>query len=137
MEKYPPVGWPGVHGRIYPRYRFSVKADVASDSMRRRGCVSNISRGGMFIQLAEPPPVNTHFSAYLALDKPLRVDCIVRRVVPGLGVGVTITISEEEGRRRFEGLLLALSGGSELAAAGVEIPRPEPPRIMATSTSKG
>jgi hypothetical protein len=83
----------------------------------------------MFIEVADPPPLNTSFSVYLALDTPLRLDCVVRRVVAGRGIGVTLAVPEE-GKARFEGLLLALAGGSEPTETGVRIPRPEPPRAM-------
>lgn len=116
-------------GRVFTRYYFYVDAEIAWPLRTLWGRVSNISRGGMFIEVADPPPLNSSFSVYLALDTPLRLECVVRRVVAGRGIGVTLAVPEE-GKARFEGLLLALAGGSEPTETGVRIPRPEPPRAM-------
>ena len=116
-------------GRVFTRYYFYVDAEIAWRLRTLWGRVSNISRGGMFIEVADPPPLNTSVSVYLALDTPLRLECVVRRVVAGRGIGVTLTVPEE-GETRFEGLLLALAGGPEPTETGVRIPRPEPPRAM-------
>lgn len=76
----------------------------------------------MFIELPDPPELNASFSASLALNEPLRVNCVVHRIVAGRGVGVTIVIAEEQGRKRFDALLFALAQGSGPAAASVNPP---------------
>lgn len=76
----------------------------------------NISRHGMFIELPNLSVLNAVFPASLALNQPLRVECVVRRRIPGQGIGVTVTLPSRESRVRYEALLRALSLGSETAA---------------------
>ena len=116
------------------RYHFHVDAKIVWSSRARWGRVTNISRTGMFIEVADPPEFNVKFSAYLALDTPLRLDCIVRRAVPGRGIGVTLSVPQE-GKERFAALLLALAHGSKPTAASVSIPREERRAMAATACS--
>jgi PilZ domain len=108
--------------RASPRYRFYADMEIDLGSKQLRGRVCDISRYGMFIELPDPPELNAWFSGRLALNEPLRVNCVVQRVVPGRGVGVTIVIPEEEGQRRFDALLFALAQGSGPSAASVKLP---------------
>jgi hypothetical protein len=103
------------------RYQFHVSAKIAWPSRTRWGRVTNISKNGMFIEIAEIPDLRTSLSVYLALDTPLRLDCKVSRVVPRQGIGVTLSVPAE-GKQRFAALLLALSRGSEPHAAGANVP---------------
>jgi len=59
----------------------------------------------MFVELPDPLWVGASFSAQLMVWKPLRVDCLVRWVDPGRGMGVSVVIRDEEDRKQFEGLL--------------------------------
>jgi PilZ domain len=118
------------------RYHFHVDAKIVWPSRTRWGRVTNISHSGMFIEIVDPPDLNACFSVYLALDVPLRVDCVVRRVVPRRGVGVTLFVPEH-GKTRFEALLMALARGSEPNEAGLNVPRPEQPNAMAGAASAG
>ncbi len=113
---------------VSARYEFSADIEIEWCSKRLWGRVRNISRSGMFIELSDLPEVNARFFANLALNKPLRIECVVRRVVPGRGIGVSITMSGEEGRTRYEALLVALSLGSGPVAAGVELPPEDEPQ---------
>ncbi len=108
--------------RVSPRYRFYADIEINWGSKELWGRVCDISRYGMFIELPDPPELNAWFSAKLALNEPLRVNCVVHRVVPGRGVGVTIVLPEEEGKRRFDALLFALAQGSGPTAASVTPP---------------
>jgi hypothetical protein len=88
----------------------------------------------MFIELHEEILLNAAFSGNLALNNPLRVECVVRRIEARSGVGVTITIPEAAARKRFDALLFALSQDDRPAAAGVRVPvGEEPPRVLAAS----
>lgn len=118
------------------RYHFQVNAKIAWASRTRWGRVTNISRTGMFIEMADPPDLNTSFPVYLALDTPLRLDCTVRRVVPRRGIGVTLSVPQE-GKGRFAALLLALARGSEPNAASARVPAPEQPREMSAVAGAG
>jgi len=49
------------------------------------------------------------FTARLTLPRPVRLNCFVKRVEPGLGMGVTVAVSETESQKHFEDLLSSLS----------------------------
>jgi PilZ domain len=116
------------------RYRFYADTEIVWESAKRWGRVTEISRRGMFIQMADAPPLNSGFPARLALNTPLRLDCVVRRVVPGRGIGVTISVPAQS-KRRFEALLLALGAGTDPAAASASVPQPAHPRPMAKAAA--
>jgi hypothetical protein len=118
--------------REFARYQFQVKAEILWASRRVWGNVTDMSRGGLFIEMANAPCMGAHFTLQLALNEPLRLNCVVRRVVPNLGVGAALSVPEES-RKRFQALLLALSAGADPATAAVSIPRPEPPRVRAAA----
>ena len=113
--------YPNPKLRIAERYEFSADIELEWCSKRVWGHTGNISRNGMFIELSDLPEINARFFANLALNKALRIECVVRRVVPGRGIGVSIMIPGEEARTRYEALLVALALGSGPAAAGVEL----------------
>lgn len=120
--------------RAASRYEFRADIEIEWGSRKLWGRVRDISRTGMFIEVATLDERCERFTARLALNVPLRVECVVRRVVPGCGAGVTISIPEEEGRARYDALLVALSLGCLPAAAGANPPpQQEPPRPMAVS----
>jgi hypothetical protein len=93
--------------RISTRYQFRVHAEISWLTRKFWGHVTDISREGMFIEFADPLPEGTRMAVRLALNRPLRLDCVVRRVVPGRGVGVTFSVGAK-GKSRFEALLLVL-----------------------------
>ena len=70
-----------------------------------RGSVIDISAEGMRIEIADPLWVGAGFSAVLALEPPLRMECVVRRVEPGRGMGVSLVTPEAEDRVRLAALL--------------------------------
>jgi PilZ domain len=105
--------------RKAPRYCFYADLEIDWGSKTLWGRVRDISREGMFIEIAEWPWVNAHFSARLALDTPLPIECVVRRIVPGDGIGVTIAFQSTEGETRYEALLRALRIGVDPDEAGV------------------
>ncbi len=114
------------------RYQFHVNAKIVWPSRSRWGRITNISRSGMFIEITDPPDLNASFSVYLALDTPLRLDCIVRRVVPQRGIGVTLSVPQE-GKKRFAALLLALARTSEPNAASANPPAQQAPHALAAA----
>ena len=113
--------YPSVERRASARYEFSAEIEIEWCGKKIWGRVRNVSRHGMFIELPDVPVVNAAFPASLALNQPLRMECVVRRVVPGHGLGVTVSIPGKEARRRYEALLVALSLGSEPASAREEL----------------
>ena len=120
--------------REFARYQFRVEAEILWQSRKIWGRVTDVSRGGLFIEMADAPCLNAHFTANLALNTPLRVNCVVRRVVPGFGIGVAVSVPEAS-RKRFQALLLALSAGADPAVTAVTVPRSEPPRTLAKAAA--
>ncbi len=116
--------------RGFERFKFTVNAEIVWQSQKKWGRVIDVSRSGLFIQMDEPPARGTRFNAHLALNVPLQLNCEVKRIVPGLGVGVAIT-APESSKKRFEALLQALSFSSDPAATAAKASFPEPPRPVA------
>ncbi len=63
---------------------------------------------------------------YLSLNVPLRVICVVRRIVPQYGIGVSFVIPEQVDKRRFEALLIALARGADPTKTGAKRPQAKP-----------
>jgi hypothetical protein len=109
--------------RKFIRFKFHADAEIVRGSTKTACRVTDISRGGMFIQVPNPPQVGTSFLLRLALNVPLRLTCVVRRVAPGEGVGVTFDVGARE-KKRFDALLLALTdpttpGDGDATSAGI------------------
>ena len=94
--------------RKFIRFKFHADAEIVRGSTKTACRVTDISRGGLFIQVASPPREGSTFLLRLALNVPLRLTCLVRRVVPGVGVGVTFDVGARE-KKRFDALLQALT----------------------------
>jgi hypothetical protein len=107
--------------RSFTRYQFRVQAEMVWQSRRAWGRVVDISRGGMFIGVDNNFRLNATFSVFLALNVPLQLDCRVRRIVPGRGVGVSLTVPRDM-KARFDALLLALDFGTDSASTGAPLP---------------
>ncbi len=87
------------------RHTFDAVLKMEWGSAVLQGRVRDISPSGMFVELADPLWVGASFSAQLALDEPLRLECSVRRVEPGRGMAVTFVVPGEEGRVRLAEVL--------------------------------
>jgi hypothetical protein len=101
--------YPNVERRRSARYEFSTEIEIAWCGKKYWGRVCNISRHDMFIALPNLPALNVAFTANLMLNLPLKVECVVTRVVPGQGIGVTVTQTTSLARARYEALLMALA----------------------------
>ncbi len=95
--------------RRSPRYAFEVALEIEWGSAVLQCRVSDISAEGLQVVLADPLWVGASFAANLVLDAPLRLVCVVRRVEPGKGMGVTIEVPDEEDRKRLAALLETLA----------------------------
>jgi hypothetical protein len=120
--------------RASTRYQFRVQAELIWDERRKWGRVVDISRGGMFIEVEDGFRMNASFSVLLSLNVPLRLQCRVRRVVPGRGIGVSLTVPRDM-KTRFDALLLALAFGSDAATAGATVPTATSPAGKAKAAS--
>ena len=95
--------------RWAPRYLFRANLEIEWGSAVLRVSTRDISSNGMFIESADPLWIGAGFTAHLVLDKPVKVDCSVKRIEPGRGMGVSVTVSEEQHERRYQDLLASLS----------------------------
>lgn len=111
--------------RHSPRYFFNAGLELEWGSTTLRGRVADISVNGMFIEISDPLWIGAGFAARLELDQPVRLECSVRRVEPGRGMGVTFAIPEPESKARVVSLLGTLAGKSIDSSTG---PQPAPPR---------
>ena len=102
-----PLAGSGPEQRRSPRYPFDGVLRIEWASAWLEGRVRDISAGGMQVEVASPLWVGASFTAELALDTPLRVDCVVRRVMPGRAMGVSLVVPNEADSARFEALLTA------------------------------
>lgn len=96
------------------RYSFRADLEIEWGSAVLRGNTRDISSNGMFIESPDTLWVGAGFSARLVVDKPVKLDCSVKRVEPGRGMGVSIAVSEDENQRRFQDLLSTLSHSGDL-----------------------
>src|SRR5258707_5773964 len=92
-----------------PRYWFRADLEIEWGSAVLRGSTRDISASGMFIEALDPLWVGAGFTARLGLERPVRLDCSVKRIEPGRGMGVSVSVSESESQKLFEDLLSSLS----------------------------
>jgi PilZ domain len=95
--------------RWAPRYSFRANLEIEWGSAVLRASTRDISSNGMFIESSDPLWIGAGFTAHIVLDRPVKVDCSVKRIEPGRGMGVSVTVSEEQHERRYQDLLASLS----------------------------
>jgi hypothetical protein len=94
--------------RWAPRYSFRAELEIEWGSAVLRGKTRDISSNGMFIESVDPLWVGAGFTARLALDRPVQMDCSVKRVEPGRGMAVSVRVSEEQHQQRYQDLIASL-----------------------------
>jgi len=95
--------------RWAPRYPFRADLEIEWGSAVLRGRTRDISSNGMFIEASDQLWVGAGFSARLNLAQPLKIDCMVRRIEPGHGMGVAVSLSESESQKLYLDLLSSLT----------------------------
>src|SRR5439155_21497038 len=95
--------------RWAPRYSFRADLEITWGSAVLSGSKHEISSDGMFIEAVDPHWVGAGFTARLTLDRPVKLDCFVKRIEPGKGMGVSVAVSESESQKLFHELLSSLS----------------------------
>jgi len=95
--------------RWAPRYAFRADLDIEWGSAVLRGSTRDISASGMYIESADTLWVGAGFTARLRLPQPVRLDCSVKRVEPGRGMGVSVSLAGSESQKRYQDLLLSLT----------------------------
>lgn len=94
--------------RWAPRYDFRANLDIEWGSAVLRATTRDVSSNGMFIESIDPLWVGAGFTASLQLDKPVKVTCFVKRVEPGRGMGVSVSLPDEQ-RESYQQLIAKLS----------------------------
>ncbi len=74
-----------------------------------RGSTRDISSNGMFIEVPDTLWVGAGFTARLHLPQPVKLDCMVKRVEPGRGMGVSVALAEAESQKLYHDLLSSLT----------------------------
>ena len=95
--------------RWAPRYSFRAELEIEWGSAVLRGKTRDISSNGMFIESSDTLWVGAGFTARIALERPVQIDCSVKRVEPGRGMAVTVTAPEEQHRQRYHDLIASLT----------------------------
>ena len=95
--------------RWAPRYSFRADLEIEWGSAVLRASTRDISANGMFIEAVDPLWIGAGFTARLNIQTPLLLDCSVKRIEPGHGMGVAVALSESEGQKIYHELLSSLS----------------------------
>ena len=95
--------------RWAPRYSFRTGLEIEWGSAVLRGSTRDISSNGMFIEVPDTLWVGAGFTARLHLPQPVKLDCLVKRIEPGSGMGVSVALPETESQKLYHDLLSALS----------------------------
>ena len=99
--------------RWAPRFLFRADLEIEWGSAVLRGRTRDISANGMFIEASDPLWVGAGFAARLNLAQPLRLECFVKRVEPGRGMGVTVSHPESQSQKLYQDLLSSLNSSGE------------------------
>jgi len=103
------IGTRGRERRRSPRYNYQAGLEIEWGSARLKGRTRDISAEGMYIESEDVLWVGAGFRARLAIERAVWLDCSVKRVEPGRGMGVTIAVPENQSQKHFEDLLAKLS----------------------------
>jgi PilZ domain-containing protein len=95
--------------RWAPRYPFRADLEIEWGSAILRGSTRDISANGMFIEAPDTLWVGAGFTARMNLSQPVKLNCFVKRIEPGRGMGVTIALAESESQKLYHDLLSSLS----------------------------
>jgi len=98
--------------RRAPRYPFQAHLEIEWGSARLKARTRDISVGGMFIESEDVLWVGAGFRARLLADRPVWLECSVKRVEPGFGMGVTVAHPEEQSGAQYQELLAKLAQAS-------------------------
>ncbi len=93
------------------RFRYQAHLEIEWGSARLKARTRDISAGGMFIESEDVLWVGADFRARIAMERPFWLNCSVKRVEPGLGMGVAFSLAEEH-QQHFQELLAKLAAAS-------------------------
>jgi hypothetical protein len=86
--------------------------EIEWGSARLKARTRDVSAGGMFIESEDILWVGAGFRARLLVDRPVWLECSVKRVEPGLGMGVTVALPEDPDQHPYNELLARLAQSS-------------------------
>jgi hypothetical protein len=98
--------------RKAPRYPFQTGLEIEWGSACLKARTLDISAGGMFIEAEDILWVGAGFRARLATESPFSLECSVKRVEPGRGMGVTVELREDQSQQHYQNLLAKLAAGA-------------------------
>jgi PilZ domain len=98
--------------RRAPRFRYEATVEIEWGSARLRARTRDVSAGGMFLESEDVLWVGAGFRARLSTDSPLWLECSVKRVEPGSGMGVTVELREDQSQRYYAELLAKLASAA-------------------------
>ena len=101
----------GAERRRNARYACHASVEIEWGSEVLRAVISDLSASGMFIVTREPLWMRAEFSARILDGQRLLVNCVVKRVEPGRGMGVEFTEIPLDSRKPLEEYLWKLAGG--------------------------
>jgi hypothetical protein len=95
--------------RRAPRYPYQACLEIEWGFARLKARTRDISVGGMFIESEDVLWVGAGFRAQLVTDRPVWLECSVKRVEPGLGMGVAIALPEDPTTHPYQEILATLA----------------------------
>jgi PilZ domain len=95
--------------RRAPRYPYQASLEIEWGSARLKARTRDISVDGMFIESEDVLWVGAGFRAQLVTDRPVWLECSVKRVEPGLGMGVTVALPEDQSTHPYQAILAKLA----------------------------
>ncbi len=98
--------------RRAPRFNYQAILEIEWGSARLKGRTRDVSASGMFIESEDVLWVGAGFRARMAAELPVWLDCQVRRVEPGDGMGVTVELRGDHSQRCYQDLLAKLAAGA-------------------------
>ena len=96
----------GIEKREHRRLSYPAEVEIEWGSTIERARTVNVSHGGMLVEMANPLWLGAEFHARLRLGNgPLEVDCVVKRIIAGTGIGVEFLAMKPADRERLRKLL--------------------------------
>lgn len=117
----------GDERRQHPRYLCCGDAEIYAQDANHpeRGRLSDISRGGCFVEMLPPIAVGAKVSVVLLIaQRRIRAEGRVRSLLPNFGVGVQFLRFEPEDLQRLEEVLATLEKGAPLNVIAAATPPP-------------
>src|SRR5260370_23800515 len=87
------------------RYPYQASVEIEWGSARLKARTRDISVGGMFIESEDVLWVGAGFRAQLVADRTVSLECSVKRVEPGQGMGVAIALPEDQKAHPYQDIL--------------------------------